>query len=213
MLALDLLYLVDNLLAVPVFLALYVALRRRRPSWALLGMVLGLLGVAAYVAANPAFDMLTLSGQYATAEAYLLSGTLLGLANHSAFSFIVLSDQYALATTAAEQARLLAAGDALIAGDMWHSTAGFMAGVMMQGGFMWLSWLVWRTPGFHKATAVSGFVANGLDWLHLFVGLVAPAVGFTMLYIGGVFYLAWFPLLARDLWRWGRTTAHADEVA
>lgn len=43
-----------------------------------------------------------------------------------------LSDQYALATTASEQARLLAARDALIVGNMWYSTAG----LIMQGGFI-----------------------------------------------------------------------------
>ena len=50
----------------------------------------------------------------------------------------------------------------------------------------------------------SGLAANGLDFLHVFVGLALPSLATTMLWIAGVFYLAWFPLLARDLLKRGQ---------
>jgi hypothetical protein len=37
----------------------------------------------------------------------------------------------------------------------------------------------------------------------VFVGLVLPSLATTMLWIAGVFYLAWFPLLTRDLLKRG----------
>jgi hypothetical protein len=37
----------------------------------------------------------------------------------------------------------------------------------------------------------------------VFVGLALPSLAITMLWIAGVFYLAWFPLLARDLLKRG----------
>ena len=138
----------------------------------------------------------------ATALVYL--GVVLALANHSAFSMIRLSDLHAAAMTAAAQEQLLVAGEAVIAGDMWHSTSGFLAGIFMQGGFVLVSALMLRSKAFSKGTAVSGLAANGLDFLHVFVGLALPSLATTMLWIAGVFYLAWFPLLARDLLKRGQ---------
>jgi hypothetical protein len=63
---LDLVMVVDNVLAVPIFVALYIALRRVSQSWALMGLALALVGVAGYFAVNPAFSMLSVSQQYAT---------------------------------------------------------------------------------------------------------------------------------------------------
>ena len=54
-------------------------------------------------------------------------GMILALANHSAFSMIRLSDLHAAATNAAAREQAVLAGEAVIAGDMWHSTSGFLA--------------------------------------------------------------------------------------
>jgi hypothetical protein len=62
---LDLLLVIDNLLLVPIYLALYFVLRRTSESTMLLVAVLGLLVSAMIVASNPAFGMLILSNRYA----------------------------------------------------------------------------------------------------------------------------------------------------
>lgn len=67
LLSLDLLYLVDNALVVLLYLALYAALRRASPSLMAIALALGLVGIAAYFASNTAFEMLSLSNQYAAA--------------------------------------------------------------------------------------------------------------------------------------------------
>jgi len=71
LLSLDLLYIVNNTLLIPIYLALYLALKRASGSPALIALVLGLIGIAAYFASNTAFEMFTLSNQYmaATTEA------------------------------------------------------------------------------------------------------------------------------------------------
>ena len=153
---------------------IYAALRESRPAYALLTVVL------------------------------VVTGIVLGLANHSALSMIRLSDMYAAATSAADRELLLAAGEAVIATDIWNGTAGFLAGIFMQGAFVFISYVMLKTTVFSRWTAYTGMLANGLDLLHVFVGLVAPGVSYVLLAIGGVFYLAWFPLLGRDLWRAGR---------
>ena len=64
---LDLLLIVDEVLAVPIILALYVALKRAGESVMLLATALGFVGIAAFFASNTTFSMLSLSRQYAAA--------------------------------------------------------------------------------------------------------------------------------------------------
>ncbi len=110
LLNLDLLLLVDYVLLVPIYLALYVALRRTSPSWALIGTGLFFVAAAAYFASNTAFELLALSNRHAAAA------------------------------TEAERAMLLAAGEAMFAtweGTAFHlnyivgQLAGIILGVVM----------------------------------------------------------------------------------
>lgn len=83
--ALDFLLLLGNLIAILVFVALYVALKQINGSYALVALVLGLIGLAAIIPSRPIAEMFSLSNLYATAA------------------------------TEAEKSRYLAAGDALLA--------------------------------------------------------------------------------------------------
>ncbi len=67
LLSLDLLYMVDNALVVLLYLALYTALRQASKAFMTVALTLGLVGIAAYFASNTAFEMLSLSNQYAAA--------------------------------------------------------------------------------------------------------------------------------------------------
>jgi hypothetical protein len=65
--SLDFMYLAATVLAIPIFLALYVTLRRVNPSLALLALTLGLIGLVALIPARPIVEMLALSDRYAAA--------------------------------------------------------------------------------------------------------------------------------------------------
>src|SRR3712207_1578978 len=67
LLSLDLLLLVDYVLLVPIVLALYVALRQISASLMAVATALYFVAIAAYFASNTAFEMLSLSDQYAAA--------------------------------------------------------------------------------------------------------------------------------------------------
>ncbi len=67
LLSIDLIYLIANVLMVPMMLALYMALRRDNESLMLLAITLVLVGTIALIAANPLVEMWTLSNQYAMA--------------------------------------------------------------------------------------------------------------------------------------------------
>jgi hypothetical protein len=86
MLDLDLLLVVDNILAIALYLALYVALRRAGESAMALATILGLMSIALYCASREA-----------------------------TFTMASLSDQYAAATSDAQRAMLLATGHTMLA--------------------------------------------------------------------------------------------------
>jgi len=68
LLDLDLLLIVDNLLAIPLNLSFFVALRRNNASWVTVATLLGLFSILLYLVSREAtFSMLTLSNQYAAA--------------------------------------------------------------------------------------------------------------------------------------------------
>jgi hypothetical protein len=93
LLDLDLLYVADQALIIPIFLALYVALRRASKAYMAVATILGIVGATVYFATNNAFSML------------------------------YLSDQYAAATTEAQRSLFLAAGEMTIAvslGTDWY---------------------------------------------------------------------------------------------
>ena len=93
LLDLDLLYVADQALLIPIFLALYVALRRANKAYMTLATILGIVAATVYFATNNAFSML------------------------------YLSDQYAAATTDAQRSLFLAAGEAILAvsqGTGWY---------------------------------------------------------------------------------------------
>ena len=69
LLDLDLLMVMTYAIMSPIYLALYIALRRASQSLMLIALTFELLGVALILGANPAFAMLSLSGQYAAATA------------------------------------------------------------------------------------------------------------------------------------------------
>ena len=68
LLSLDFLYLLNNAILIVIYIAVFILLYGEKPVAALLGVVLGLVGIACYYPSNPAFEMLTLSNLHATAD-------------------------------------------------------------------------------------------------------------------------------------------------
>jgi hypothetical protein len=92
-LGMDLLYLLTNVILLPTWLALYVALRRVNESFMAVALTLGLVAVVALIAARPILEMQALSEGYATAQSagqqaiYVAAGeALLALYRGTAFN-------------------------------------------------------------------------------------------------------------------------------
>jgi hypothetical protein len=166
--SLDLMYLVGNVLAIPIFLALYVALRRASESFMAIATTLGLVGIVALTTARPAFEMLSLS------------------------------DQYAAATTDAQRAIFLAAGEALLT--HFNGTAFQMHYVFGSTALLMISVIMLRSNIFSKVTAYVGILANVLVF-----GLYVPTIGIILSTISVFPFLAmWYILIARRLFQLGR---------
>jgi hypothetical protein len=94
LLDLDLLLVTSYVIMIPLYLALYVALRRVSQSFMAIALAFNLVGTALILAVNPGAAMLTLSDRYASAttdaqrETFLAAGQAL-LANWSGTAFDV----------------------------------------------------------------------------------------------------------------------------
>jgi len=161
-----------------LFLGLYIALKKSNPLIAIISLVFGIAGVTLF------------------------------LATPSVFSWLALSDKYAASSSEAERTLLLAAGEAILASDMWHGTGALMGGILMQTATTLISITMLKSAAFAKSTAYVGIVTHGLDLLHILVGLLIPAGGVILMMISGPLYLIWFPLLARDFFRLGKTASN-----
>jgi hypothetical protein len=79
LLSLDLLYLIGNIVAIPLFLALYIVLRRTAEATMLIATTLGLAGIAALFSARPILEVYSVSQQYAAATTEIQRATYLAI--------------------------------------------------------------------------------------------------------------------------------------
>ena len=151
------------------YLGLYAALRKTNRAQALLFTVLGFAGVT------------------------------LVLATPSALSMLSLSDKYAGASTEAMRAQYLAAGEAVLAADIWHGTGAIIGGMLGETSCLLFSLLMLRSIVFSRASAYVGIVTHSLDLAHMLLGFFLPGLGAALLGTAGVLYPIWFFLLGRRL--------------
>ena len=173
LLDLDLLLIVDNVLAIALYLALYIALRRASESFMAIATVLGLISIVLYIASREA-----------------------------TFTMLSLSNQYAAATTDAQRAMFLAAGQAMLA--IYNGAAFHVSYVLGAAALLIISVVMLRSDVFSKATAYLGIVANVLAF-----GLYVPSIGIFISIFSVVFLWIWNILLARRLFQLGRNISEA----
>ncbi len=170
LLDLDFLMIVDQVLMIPILLGLYLALRRINPSWMLLGTALAFIGIAAYMASREA-----------------------------TFGLLTLSEGYAAATTEAQRATFLAAGQAMLTsynGTNFHISynLGQLAGII-------ISVVMLREKTFGKVAAWAGILGNLVGW-----GLYVPEIGIYISLFSVVGLLIWYIQVGRGLIKLGRQT-------
>ena len=104
-------------------------------------------------------------------------GVTLLLSTPTALSLIALSDKHAAATSEAARLQYLAAGEALLAADIWHATNAILGGTLAQVAAVLISLVMLRSDAFGRVTGVIGVAMHGLDLAHIVVGLFVPIGG------------------------------------
>lgn len=140
----------------------------------------------------------------AIATSLVFIGLTLVLATPTALPLLPLSDQYATATSDAMRAHFLAAGEAVLATDIWHGTGAYVGGLLVQTGAVWIS-VVMLHGVFGKWTAYVGIFTHGLDGLHIVFSPFLPIVAVPLMIAAGLGYPVWFFLVGRKLLQLGKT--------
>ena len=130
-----------------------------------------------------------------------LIGVTVCFSTESTFALLRLGDKYITATNDVLRAGYVAAGEAVVAADLWHSTGAYMGGILLQGAGVLISLVMLRSKSFSKVTAYAGLIGNALDLFQHMVHPLVPAVSAPVQMIMGPFYLVWFIMLARDFFR------------
>jgi hypothetical protein len=136
----------------------------------------------------------------------IFAGLTLVLATPSVLSMLDLSDKFAQSASEYQRNKFLAAGESILASDMWHGTGARIGGLLLQSGAVLISIVMLKTSVFNKLTAITGIVTHGLDFLHIIAGFFLPSVSVVLMGIAGTLYLAWFPLVGLRLFKLSRKT-------
>lgn len=185
----------------------YFALYLENPAAAVLqGDFLLLILIGLYLGTFPALyaALRRESPVYAALAALFTIMAVAGtFATESTFSLHHLGSQFVTASEA-QRSQLIAAAEAVIASDMWNSSAGYTGGILLQGAGVMISLIMLRSKDFSKVTAYAGLLGNGLDLIQHIIHPFAPSIAEPIKMFMGIFYFVWFPMLARDFFRLNR---------
>ena len=175
LMGLDFGYLFSNVFAIPFFLVLYVTLKEVDEGWALIALALGLLGLVCLVPSRPIPEI------------------------------FALSDRYAAATTEAERAAYLVAGESMLT--HFHGMAYHAHYILGSASLLISSFLMLRSKVFSRAIAHVGILTNIVVF-----GLYVPVVGVWISMLSVMGYLIWYILIARRLIQlgWGCSRQRPD---
>lgn len=174
---LGLLNIVMTLLGIPMFFALYVTHRNIDPPYSALAMIISFIGVAVFYATNRSFPMLDLSNQYAAA------------------------------TTDAQRAMLLAAGQSMLSVGESHTPGTFIAFFLSEVAGILISFVMLRSKVFSPLNAYFGILGFSLLLIFEVCSSFVPALADVVLIFamcGGLMSMAWYILIARRLFQLSR---------
>jgi hypothetical protein len=162
---------------IPVFLALYVVLRKANQSWMAIALTFALLGIGIFFATNNPFTMLSLSNQYAAA------------------------------VTDAQRSAFLAAGQTVLANTGQRAVGGFNMGLFLVSvAGLIISLVMLRSNSFSRLTACMGILTFALSLADYLRQALTSSVIITLLVIlpNVLFLVIWFVLVGRRLYQLGR---------
>lgn len=173
------------LLFVPMFLALYAALKRASESFMAIAVILAFTGIAVNLATSKLFVLLSLSDLYAAASSDILKSQFL----------------------AAAQAALAQSAQGGIGG-------GVEGGIPLAVAGLIISAVMFRSKNFGKIIAYVGILANGVGMvMYINAAAVTSFSGSPFFGLFFLFSVLWFFLIARSLFQLGKNNAQQEPSA
>ena len=173
---LDLLNTINQLVAIPAYFALYALHRKMQGAYAMLALIIFLVGTTVFVTTNTALPMLELA------------------------------NKYALATTESQKTLLAAAGESMLARGAHGSLGVFVGFLLPTIASLSMSLVMLTGRVFNKATSYAGIVGNALMLVYIPLVTFTPnvknmAMAFAM--PGGLLLLAWNVMYTIKLFQLG----------
>lgn len=174
---LDLLNLINQLLLIPSYFALYAAHRKTGNAFAQLALIIFLVGTSIFVTTNTALPMLELSHKYAGV------------------------------TTESQKILFASAGEAMLARGAHGSLGVFIGFLLPNIAGLIMSFAMLSGKVFNKTTSYLGLIGSAFLILYIILITFAPginemATAFAM--PGGLLSITWMILYAIQLFRLGR---------
>lgn len=167
------------ILFVPLFLALYISLKRFNESYTIIAISLAILGVAIFLATNNSFNMLSLSNQYMTA------------------------------TTEAQKSMILIVGQTVLINTGQRAVGGFNMGfLMISFAGLLFSVVMLHSNNFSKTIAYVGILAFVISLAEYFRMILLPSSVTLLLIIAvvsGILLLIWLLIVGRRLFQLGKS--------
>lgn len=173
---LDLLNVANQVVLIPTYVALYAAHRQGKNAYALLSLIIFLVGTTIFVTNNTALPMLELSHKYAAS------------------------------TTESQKTLLAAAGEAMLARSSHGGLGVFIGFVLFNIGGLMMSFVMLTGKVFNKVTSGMGIAGSILILIYIILVTFAPGVrsmatAFAM--PGGLLLMAWMIMFAIRLFQLG----------
>ena len=149
----------------------------------------------------------TSQGSMAIALSFVLLGAGIFFATNNPFTMLSLSNQHAAATTDAQRAAFLAAGEAVLANTGQRGIGGFNVGLfLVSAAGLLVSLVMLRSNAFSKSTAYVGILAYVLSLADYLRQALAQSVIVALLVIlsGALLLVIFHVLVGRRLYQLGR---------
>lgn len=174
LLSLDFLYIINNVFMIFIYLAFYTSLKQTNKYAVVIALTFGLVGLAAFFPSNTAFEMLSLSNQYLTA------------------------------TTEAQKAMLLAAGQTMLV--IFQGTAFNVYYILNAFALLIFAVVMLRSKIYSKVTAGWGILAGIL----MLIPSTAGQIGIIFSFASLVPWMVFSALFALRLLQLGSGTLKED---
>ena len=174
---LDLLNIINQIVLIPAYFALYAVQRKAKSAYAPLALIIFLVGTTIFVTTNTALPMLELSHKYAAA------------------------------TTEAQKTLLAAAGETMLAKGAHGSLGVFIGFLLPNIASLLMSFAMLMGKVFNKITSYLGIAGSALILLYIVLVTFAPeikdmATAFAM--PGGLLLMAWMVMFTIRLFQVAR---------